>query len=107
MKRKKLEEKSLVCPECNGNAEPMMINVSGLGVRGWRCKCGYEMLSPEELEKAYNFLQAQKREKVKISKRGNSYMITIPKAIAIAIDIDKLDKAEVYLKDKKTIMVEV
>ncbi len=104
---KKLEENPIKCPECGGDANPMMINVSGLGVRGWRCKCGYEMLSPEELEKAYNFLQAQKKEKVKISKRGNSYMITIPKAIAIAIDIEKLDMAEVHLKDKKTIMVEV
>ncbi|MDO9537136.1 MAG: AbrB/MazE/SpoVT family DNA-binding domain-containing protein [Thermoplasmata archaeon] len=105
MTKKKLEEKPLVCPECDGDAEPMMINVSGLGVTGWRCKCGYEMLSPGELEKAYLFLQAQKHEKVKISKRGNSYMITIPKAIADAIGIENLDMAEVYLKDRKTIIV--
>jgi len=97
----------LKCPECGGDAEPMMINVSGLGVTGWRCKCGYEMLSPSELEKAYNFLQAQKHERVKISKRGNSYMITIPKAIADAINIEELDMAEIYLKDRKTIMVKI
>ena len=65
------------------------------------------MLSPSELEKAYNFLQAQKRERVKISKRGNSYMITIPKAITDAIGIENLDMVEIYLKDMKTIMVEV
>ena len=85
----------------------MTINVSGAEIAGWRCSCGYEMLNPAELEKAYLFLQAQKRERVKISKRGNSYMITIPKAIADAIDIENLDMAEVYLKDRKTIMVEV
>ncbi|MFO7618724.1 MAG: hypothetical protein R6W91_03605 [Thermoplasmata archaeon] len=107
MTKKRLEEKSLVCPECGGDAKPMMINVSGLGVTGWRCRCGYEMLHPEELEKAYMYLQAQKREKVKISKRGNSYMITIPKAIADAIGADELDFAEVFLKDRKTIVVEV
>jgi hypothetical protein len=107
MKKKRIEDGALVCPECGKDAKPMMINVSGLGVTGWRCSCGYEMLHPAELEKAYLFLQAQKHEKVKISKRGNSYMITIPKAIADAIGIEDLDMAEVYLKDRKTIMVEV
>ncbi len=107
MKKIKLEDGSLKCPECGCDARPMMINVSGLGVKGWRCSCGYEMLHPAELEKAYLFLQAQKRERVKISKRGNSYMITIPKAIADAIGAEDLDMAEVRLKDRKTIIVEV
>ena len=106
-KKKRLEDGTLKCPECDGDAVPMLLNVSGLGIAGWRCSCGFEMLSPKELEKAYNFLQAQKHERVKISKRGNSYMITIPKAIADAIDIENLDMVEVYLKDRKTIMVEV
>lgn len=107
MIKRKIEDGPLKCPECGRDAKPMMVNVSGLGVRGWRCRCGYEMLHPEELEKAYLFLQAQKHERVKISKRGNSYMITIPKAIADAIGIENLDMAEVYLRDRKTIMVEV
>ncbi len=98
---------TLKCPECGDDAKPMKINVGGDEINGWRCSCGYEMLNPAELEKAYLFLQAQKHEKVKISKRGNSYMITIPKAIAVAIDIENLDMAEVYLKDRNTIMVEV
>ncbi|MDO9537651.1 MAG: hypothetical protein Q7J68_04985 [Thermoplasmata archaeon] len=42
---------------------------------------------------------------MKISKRGNSYMITIPKANADAIGIENMDMAEVNLKDRKTIMV--
>ncbi|MBA3046369.1 MAG: AbrB/MazE/SpoVT family DNA-binding domain-containing protein [Candidatus Thermoplasmatota archaeon] len=107
MKKKKIEDGTLECPECGGKAKPMKISVAGAEISGWRCSCGYEMLSPGELEKAYLFLQAQKHERVKISKRGNSYMITIPKAIADAIGIESLDMAEVYLKDRKTIMVEV
>jgi len=107
LKKKTIEEAALKCPECGDYANPMKISVAGADIRGWRCECGYEMLSPKEFEKAYLFLQAQKHEKVKISKRGNSYMITIPKAIADAIGIENLDMAEVYLKDRKTIMVEV
>jgi bifunctional DNA-binding transcriptional regulator/antitoxin component of YhaV-PrlF toxin-antitoxin module len=34
-------------------------------------------------------------------------MVTIPKAIADAIGIEDLDMAEVYLEDRKTIVVEV
>ena len=49
--------------------------------------------------------QAKKHERVKISKRGNSYMITIPKAIADAINIEKVKAAEVFLKDEHTISV--
>lgn len=107
MKKKRIEDSALKCPECGGKAKPMNISVAGADIGGWRCSCGYEILSPREFEKAYLFLQAQKHEKVKISKRGNSYMITIPKAIADAIGAEDLDVAEVYLKDGKTIVVEV
>jgi hypothetical protein len=107
MKKRRLEDGALICPECGGDAIPMNISVAGADISGWRCRCGYEMLNPKEFEKAYLFLQAQKHERVKISKRGNSYMITIPKAIADAIGIEDLDMAEVFLKDAKTIVVEV
>jgi antitoxin component of MazEF toxin-antitoxin module len=52
-------------------------------------------------------MQAKKHERVRISKRGNSYMITIPKAIAEAIQIEKIKIAEIFLKDEHTISVKV
>jgi hypothetical protein len=105
MKKKRVEEGAIKCPDCGKKCKPTMIDVAGAEVEGWRCSCGYELISPKEIEKAYLFMQAQKREKVKISKRGNSYMITIPKAIADAINIDNVNVAEVFLKDKNTISI--
>ena len=100
MTRKRVEDGAVKCPDCGKKCKPTTIDVAGAEVGGWRCGCGYELISPKEIEKAYLFMQAQKREKVKISKRGNSYMITIPKAIADAINIDTVNVAEVFLKDK-------
>jgi hypothetical protein len=104
-KKKQVEEGDVRCPECGKRCRATKIEVEGIGVSGWRCGCGYELINPKEIEKAYLFMQAKKREKVKISKRGNSYMITIPKAIADAIDIDNVNVAEVFLKDKNTISI--
>jgi hypothetical protein len=107
MKKKSVNEGAIKCPECGKKCKPTTISVSGAKVKGWRCNCGYELISPEELEKAYLLMQAKKHEKVKISKRGNSYMITIPKAIAEAIQIEKIKIAEIFLKDEHTISVKV
>ena len=105
MKKKRVEEGAVKCPECGKRCRPTTIDVSDVEVEGWRCGCGYELISPKEIEKAYLFMQAKKHEKVKIAKRGNSYMITIPKAIADAINIDNVSVAEIFLKDKNTISI--
>ena len=107
MKKKDVNEGAIKCPECEKKCKPTTIGVAGAEVKGWRCECGYELISPEEIEKAYLFMQAKKHEKVKISKRGNSYMITIPKAIAEAIQIEKIKIAEIFLRDEHTISVKV
>ena len=108
MKKKKLENGNIKCPDCGNLCVPTQVEMAETKVRGWRCKkCGYELISPEDIEKAYLLLQAKKHEKVKISKRGNSYMITIPKAIADAINIQKKSYAEVFLEDEHTISVKV
>ena len=107
MNKKKLESGDIKCPDCGKKCKPIEIAVSGAKVKGWRCKCGYELISPNEIEKAYLLMQAKKHEIVKISKRGNSYMITIPKAIADAINIGKIKAAEIFLKDEHTISVKV
>ena len=105
MNRKKFESGDIKCPDCGKKCQSTNIDVAGALVKGWRCKCGYELISPYEIEKAYLLMQAKKHERVKISKRGNSYMITIPKAIADAINIEKVKAAEVFLKDEHTISV--
>ncbi|MDI6917362.1 MAG: hypothetical protein QMC80_06150 [Thermoplasmatales archaeon] len=108
MENKKIEEGSIKCPECGGKCKPTRIDVEGFELQGWRCsKCKYELISPDDVEKAYLLLKAREREKVKISKRGHSYMISIPRAIAKAIGIEKLTTAEIFLKDRKTITVKV
>ena len=67
--KKKLEDGAIKCPECSKKCEPTKLEVSGAEVQGWRCRsCGYELISPDEIEKAYLLLQARKHEKVKISK---------------------------------------
>jgi hypothetical protein len=107
MTKKKLENGAIKCPECGETCEPTRIEVAGVDVGGWKCSCGYELISPEELERAYLFMQAKKHARVKISKRGNSYMITIPKNIADAINIEKVKAASIFLKDKNTISIKV
>ena len=107
MKKKHVEDDEIKCPNCGKKCKPTTISVAGAEVMGWRCKCGYELISPNEIERAYLLMQAKKHEKVKISKRGNSYMITIPKAIADALQIEKIKVAEVFLKDEHTISVMV
>ena len=107
MKKESMDKGAIKCPECGSKCKPTKIGVAGANVKGWRCDCGYELISPEEIEKAYLLMQAKKHEKVKISKRGNSYMITIPKAIAEAIQIEKIKIAEIFLRDEHTISVKV
>jgi hypothetical protein len=107
MKNKDFESGDIKCPECGKKCKPTSIEVVGAKVQGWRCKCGYELISPKEIEKAYLLMQAKKHEKVRISKRGNSYMITIPKVIADAINIQKIKVAEIFLKDENTISIKV
>jgi hypothetical protein len=104
----KITKGPLKCAECSGWCQPSKVDVAGVDVKGWRCdKCGYEIIAPEDVTKAYNLLQAKKSAKVKISKRGNSYMITIPKAIVEALGLDKVKEAEVCLEDEHTISVKV
>ena len=108
MTRKSVEEGGIKCPECGKKCKPTTISVAGAKVKGWRCgSCSYELISPDEIEKAYLLMKAREHEKVKISKRGNSYMITIPKAIADALHIEQIKVAEVFLKDEHTIAVKV
>ncbi len=105
---KNIEKGNVKCVECNGKCKPSKINIDNFEFQGWRCsKCGYEIISPKDIEKAYFLLKARKYEKVKIAKRGHSYMITIPKTIVKALGIGKVATAEIFLKDKRTIIVEV
>jgi hypothetical protein len=98
----------LTCPECPGICQPTTIDMEGLPIKGWECdKCGFKIVAPEDVGRAYNYLQAKKHARVKISKRGNSYMITIPKAIVDALELDKVKELEVYLEDEHTIAVKV
>ena len=108
MPTKKRSLGDLECPECGSKCKRTILMVKGISVKGWQCTdCQYELIDPEEIEIAYHFLQAMKKEEVTISKRGNSFMVTIPKTIVDAIDIKDHSLARIYLKDEKTIEIEV
>lgn len=104
----KLEKDRLKCIQCTAWCRPQKLNLEGYEVQGWKCPaCGYEILSPRDFEKAYLFLKAKKEKEIKISKRGNSFMITIPKQIISTLELTKKATARVYLQDARTIIVKV
>jgi hypothetical protein len=104
----KFEESALKCVDCGNQCKPSKIKVEDTFVKGWKCgHCGYEIISPGDFEKAYLMILAKKREHVKISKRGNSYMITIPQSIAKALNISKSTFADIFLEKERKIGIEV
>jgi hypothetical protein len=52
-----LNDDAIKCPECGMKCMPAKINVAGADVKGWRCNCGYELINPEEIDRAYDLLQ--------------------------------------------------
>ena len=104
----KLEKSTLKCVDCGGRCKPTKIKIGEALVKRWKCgHCGYEIISPNDFEHAYLMLLAKKREVVKISKRGNSYMITIPQSIAKALNISKTTFADIFLEKERKIGIEV
>jgi len=103
-----MERGDLKCTECGVWCKPARIRAGKAELRGWRCqKCGYEVISPRDVERAYNLLKAQEPSEVRISKRGNSFMVTIPVAIARSLGIDKSTLAEILLEADGRIAIRV
>ncbi|MBM4249381.1 MAG: hypothetical protein FJ149_08115 [Euryarchaeota archaeon] len=68
-----LDTGDLKCTECGARCRPARIVAGRAELRGWRCqKCGYEVISPRDVERAHNLLRAREPSKVRISRRGNS-----------------------------------
>jgi DNA-directed RNA polymerase subunit RPC12/RpoP len=104
----RLEKGDLKCQDCGGLCKPASIWVGKTEVRGWRCpKCGYEIISPADVERAYFLLKAAQAEEVMISKRGNSFMVTIPHAITKALGINGSTLAEVLLEENGRIAIRI
>jgi len=98
----------LKCSDCGGLCRPARIRAGRTDVRGWRCqKCGFEIISPADVERAYFMLKARQAENVVISKRGNSFMVTIPHAITRALGITGSTLAEVLLEENGRIAIRI
>lgn len=98
----------LKCSDCGGRCRPARIRAGGIEVQGWRCpKCGFELIGPDDVERAYFMLRARKAEDVVISKRGNSFMVTIPNAITRALGIKGSTIAEVLLEENGRIAIRI
>jgi len=103
-----MERGDLKCTECGDLCEPARIRAGKAEVRGWRCqKCGFEAISPREVERAYFLLKARQPEEVRISKRGNSFMVTIPTAIAKGLGISGSTLAEILLEEDGRIAIRI
>ena len=104
----RMETGGLKCTECGDLCKPARIRAGRTEVHGWRCqKCGFEAISPRDVERAYFMLKATHAEEVRISKRGNSYMVTIPAAVVRALGITKSTLAEVLLEEDGKIAITI
>jgi DNA-directed RNA polymerase subunit M/transcription elongation factor TFIIS len=107
-KAARMKKGDLKCADCGGMCKPARIRAGRTEVRGWKCqKCGYEIISPEDVERAYFMLKARRAEEVVISKRGNSFMVTIPIAITRALGINGSTLAEVLLEENGSIALRI
>ena len=105
---KRLETATFICTECGGRSPPSKVYVEGVPLRGWRCrKCGYETISQRDMENALALLQARKEERMRIAKRGNSVMITLPRTVVKALGLKLPGWGDVSLADPETIIIKV
>ncbi len=75
------------CTKCGKWAKPTEFNIEGFRVRGWKCRsCKEEIYSGEDLEPVLLINKYRKKGlKARISKSGNSYVLRIPKDLAMAL----------------------
>lgn len=95
------------CTKCGGWAKPHEFNIEGFKVRGWKCKCGEEMYSAEDLEPVLLINKYRKSGiKAKISRSGNGYVLRIPKNLAEALQKKFGDKVPITISGEGTVVIE-
>jgi hypothetical protein len=65
------------------------LELKGFKIRGWRCECGNEHSSPEDVDNIVRYFKLVKKGvEATVFKSGNSISVRLPKVIA---DLYRLD----------------
>jgi hypothetical protein len=96
-------ENTILCKHCNKKMLPSTINRKGFILRILKCRtCRNQIIHPEDLKEYENFQNLKKKNfKVKLRYVGNSYAVSIPRAI-----IDFMNEQEKQMNDMVNLCME-
>lgn len=102
----KLEKDKIKC-YCGKWAKPAKLRIEGLELRGWKCVCGEEYLSPEDSMRisAIKQLKTHPMEAV-VTKTGNSFAIRLRKEIVTALGFKLGEKIKLVLETPKRLLLQ-
>lgn len=81
------------------------IDLKGFRVSGWRCTCGNEHTSPEDVDKIVKYFKAVKKGMAaKVYKSGNSISVRLPKPVADIFQLRPKSTLRVETKKDEVIL---
>ena len=77
------------CYVCGRLMQPASIGFKNVTLNGWKCVCGEKILPAEELVR-YEILAGKRKSAIrKITRSGDSLVVSIPKALLGALNLKK------------------
>ncbi len=106
-KAKTIYEDELEC-ECSGTMKPKLFNVEGFDVRGWQCKKCSRIDYSDDINLALTIKKYRKKgAMLKLRKVGDTVVITIPKEIREALELEEGEDVKMYPLSKRKVMIEI